>query len=535
MNSRQPSVVGRTSRAARVLLDPLRGPTTQACSKAGQAGREAGRGPGGPPHFVFPLWLLLSTALLAAAQPAFRAQTQLVQVSVIAQDQQGKPVADLRREEFQILDNNSPQEIRLFLSETERSNAASPEPKAPGTFTNQIAPRSGYSVIAFDTLVTEVADTGGSGAVWAKGKALQMLRTLPPDDTIAIYATGKKLQVIGEFTRDRESLERQLRAWKPSVDTPEIGRASCSDVRPHGIGDCIRHDALRRVAGTGDELGQIAEHLAGIPGRKNLIWIAYQFPMSPATVQKLKNANIALYPVDAHGSTIALPRDKSELSAPLRALAAMTGGVAYFDRDDLDVAIREALEDGRISYTLGFYPSADDRASQIHQLAVRVSRPGVTLRYRTSYQIEAPRPASANPKADLTQALNRPIDATAIPIRASVVRTGDRLNLETTLDIPSLELTPKQNLWTGTIDVVARFTAADGSLAGEVFYQTMALNLRQTTYDKAVRSGFVYHNQLTIPAKAVELTLLFANRASGKLGTLTIPLSEIEAGTGNAK
>ncbi len=457
---------------------------------------------------------------------------------MIAQDKQGKPVSDLRREEFHIFDNNSPQEIRLFLSETERSNRTPPEPKASGTFTNQIGPpagsRSGHSVIAFDTLATEFAYQGGSGAAWAKQKALKMLRVLPPDDDIAIYATGRKLQVIREFTTDRDSLERQLRMWKPSVDTPSVATALCIG-RPEAIAGCLHVEAVKQAMGTAGEIEQVADHLAGIAGRKNLIWIAGEFPIGPAAVQKLKNADIAIYPVDAHGSVIGLKTEKSAINSPLRALAAATGGVAYFGQDDLDVAIRETLEDGRVSYTLGFYPSDEDRTSQVHQLAVRVSRPGVTLRYRSSYQTEAPRPVSANPKDDLTKALNRPIDATAIPIKANLSRSQDRLNLKATLDMASLALTPNQNLWTGKIEIVARFTAADGGLAGQVFYQTMTLNLSQSTYDKAAREGLSYHNQLTIPAKAVELKLLFANLASGKLGTLTIPLSEIETATANAK
>src|SRR5277367_2073008 len=104
-------------------------------------------------------WLFLLAAV-AAAQPSFRTETQLVQVSVIAQDKQGKPVANLRREEFQIFDNGVPREIRLFVAETEKPNVAAPEVsasnKAPNTFTNQIASpagaRSGYSVILIDNL-----------------------------------------------------------------------------------------------------------------------------------------------------------------------------------------------------------------------------------------------------------------------------------------------------------------------------------------------------------------------------------------------
>src|ERR1035441_6631543 len=47
-------------------------------------------------------------------------------------------------------------------------------------------------------------------------------------------------------------------------------------------------------------------------------------------------------------------------------IAALTGGVASYLRNDIDVAIREAIDDGRVSYTLGFYPSGGDRAVPVH-------------------------------------------------------------------------------------------------------------------------------------------------------------------------
>ena len=53
-------IAGRTSRTARVLLDPHFG------GKTGQAGREAVRGPGGPSHFVVGSVLCLLCLLLAA-------------------------------------------------------------------------------------------------------------------------------------------------------------------------------------------------------------------------------------------------------------------------------------------------------------------------------------------------------------------------------------------------------------------------------------------------------------------------------------
>src|SRR5580704_11413136 len=93
----------------------------------------------------------------APTDPTFRATTKLVQLSVVAHDSKGAPVADLRREEFQILDNGVPQEIRVFVAETEKSNASLPQ-LAPNTFTNRISSSTRNSVILFDNLLTRFGD-----------------------------------------------------------------------------------------------------------------------------------------------------------------------------------------------------------------------------------------------------------------------------------------------------------------------------------------------------------------------------------------
>ena len=45
---------------------------------------------------------------------------------MIAEDKEGKPVTDLRLNDFQLRDNGSSQDIRLFLNESERSTVALP-------------------------------------------------------------------------------------------------------------------------------------------------------------------------------------------------------------------------------------------------------------------------------------------------------------------------------------------------------------------------------------------------------------------------
>jgi len=45
-----------------------------------------------------------------------------------------------------------------------------------------------------------------------------------------------------------------------------------------------------------------------------------------------------------------------------------------------------------------------------------------------------------------------------------------------------------------------------------------------------LQSGVPYHKELKIPAKAVELKVLAGNLSSGRIGILTIPLSEVGSG-----
>ena len=451
---------------------------------------------------------------------------------MVAQNKDGKPVTDLRQEEFQLLDNGLSRDIQLFLNESERSSIE-PPPLPQGTFTNRGVSRrgthSGYSVIVLDTLLTLLADEnqGGSGTIWAIQKAVKALHSLPPGENVAIYATGYKLWVIREFTQDRESLERTLRKWRPAMDV---------------IPEELKVQVLRQ------EIEQIAGHVAAIPGRKNLIWVAYQFPIAPPVLQKLRTADVAVYPVDAHGSVIGLKSEKEMADWPLRALAEATGGVAYYDRDDVDVAIREAIDDGRSNYTLGFYSSGDDHASRMHQVAVRVTRPGVTLRYRNSYQTEPPHPPAPTTPADLVRALYSAADALAIPIQASARRVDlqtkqdtrndkmsrdrmkqVRLSFDAVLDATTLDLAPIQNRWAGKLEVVGQFMAADGSSAGDrpALAQTVDLNFTQPTWDDVTQRGLLYHHELKIPARAVQFRILIANMATGKIGTVTIPLSEV--------
>ncbi len=71
--------------------------------------------------------------------------------------------------------------------------------------------------------------------------------------------------------------------------------------RSRAEADSNRVASLQQSSISDDEIKAMADHLAGIPGRKNLIWLADHFALTPAALRKLIDAGVAVYPVDAVG------------------------------------------------------------------------------------------------------------------------------------------------------------------------------------------------------------------------------------------
>ena len=93
-------------------------------------------------------------------------------------------------------------------------------------------------------------------------------------------------------------------------------------------------------------------------------------PLYRRTIEMLNDANISIYPVDARGLIVFFPgADTSRIrgwSAYNQAIfestretmvgfADMTGGKAFYNRNDLDVAFQKAADDSSAYYMLGYY------------------------------------------------------------------------------------------------------------------------------------------------------------------------------------
>ncbi|MBA2305267.1 MAG: VWA domain-containing protein, partial [Acidobacteria bacterium] len=178
----------------------------------------------------------------------------------------------------------------------------------------------------------------------------------------------------------------------------------------------------RRITDTFTAIEELATHLEGIGGRKNVIWVSEAFAvpvgvgrqemlerMRRAT-RALSHAQAALYPVDARGlvGAISFASGKPSLTTfgtvrgnieSMEIVAEETGGRAFANTNALDRSIWSAVDDARFTYVLGYYPSSAFFDRGFRKIDVNVTRKKASVRHRAGYHASPP-PAQDTPARD---------------------------------------------------------------------------------------------------------------------------------------
>lgn len=509
--------------------------------------------------------------LVAAQQPVERATTRLVEVNVIAEDKKGNPVAGLTRDDFTVLDGGHVEKIGAFSVET-GGTAPNRDPLPANTFTNHVDRAAGGSVTAvlFDALNTRISDQA-----YARKQILDFLEQVKPDDRVALYALGRGVNVLQDFTNNIDSLRGALRKYQPEMHAETEAQGPAIDPGAIQLGswlnefglDLIDYYAKDRALRTVRCLVAIADHLERVPGRKNLVWVSGGFPvwigrnsaLQPdrarpdqqtfwpeieRAARALNRSNLAVYPVDARG--LLAPSDyspdrgsagnspesnKDSLPHTMEVLAERTGGKAFFNNNDLGRAFRQAEKDSKVTYVLAYTPSHDEWNGEFREIKLRVTRPGVRLRYRSGYFAlpdEAADPATRD--AVLAAAKWNPIDASRLGLTVRAIPLGKTtLDLEMYLDPADLRLKQADGEWRGELDVwLIQIGLKDRELRTAT--RVADLRLKDAAYRQAMsdRRLQVLDRVELVPG-ALLVRVLVRDPASGALGSVSIPLSQVRA------
>ena len=532
-----------------------------------------------------PCFLVVSTlAAVAASGPgpevparpsAPRVTSRIVEVSVVAEDKQGRPVVDLKAEELVLTDGGRPEPIVSFTAQALPSAAATAPATAlpPGTYTNRLDRLTGGSssvtAILFDGLNTPMARQS-----YARQQVLAFVRQVEPGNTMALYTLGRGLSVLQDLTRDPQPLIRALEQYRGELSA-ETGAAPLdtagTGLEPFGSWldeletNLIEHYAKDRALRTLRSLVAIANHLERIPGRKNLVWVSGSFPVwigrdrvrlperpSPGeqdlwpeidrAARALNRANLAVYPVDARGlmapldyqpERAAISRemqlvDRSGFAA-MNTLAERTGGEAFYNDNDLGRAFRRAAGDSRVAYRLGYQPSHEDWNGKFREIKIAVTRPEVRLRYRRGYFAQPDEPDDDWYRSGvLGAAMWSPVDATRLGLTVRPFPAApETLDLDIRIDARDVSLQPVAGGWQGRLDVWLVQLGPGDELLDTVSH-VAGLSLDARTFDEVRQSGELpLMERLKRDRKAVLLRVLVRDVVSGALGSVSIPLDRV--------
>jgi hypothetical protein len=259
-----------------------------------------------------------------------------------------------------------------------------------------------------------------------------------------------------------------------------------------------------------------------------------------ASIRALADANIAVYPVDARGlvgpnmlrMTQSLAPRRQEFDTMLN-FAEGTGGRALYNTNDIAGSIRKSIDDSRVSYLLGYYPSNEQWDGAFRELKVKVSRPGVEVRARNGYYaVPDTTVTTAQREAQLDDAIRSSLDSSELRLELTVdpVETANphQLKVRTKLDPTQLHMEENGGVWTDKLDVAWAEYDSTGRSLGTVT-QSINVKLSEQRRELIAREGIVFSETVDVRDGAVEARMAVRDAGSGAIGSVNIPLTRLFA------
>jgi len=354
-----------------------------------------------------------------SSTPTLKVKTQLTLEDVTVTDAKDKPVHGLTESDFTVKEDGNPQTIKNFQEYgTEPNTQAALSKLPPNVYTNQQATATNaVNILLFDNVTTGL--TGGlrrapENLMLETQQSLKYLKTMPPGTEVAILVLATGLHIVQGFTSDRDLLLAAVNSIKPE----SVPGTYLPPGRPDQAEYCMAMNTQSQM--TTDALEAVAAFVSGIKGRKNLIWFtpgipwltgggcADYTPQLHKAYSLLTAARVAVDPVDPRGlvactgpcgPNVGPNVSADELSA--ENIAESTGGKAYFNRNDLDAEVGEAIATGSDYYSLSYIPPLSKYDGNYHSIDVKVARPGLHLQYREGYtalDFAPPKPSRSDNK-----------------------------------------------------------------------------------------------------------------------------------------
>ncbi len=403
------------------------------------------------------------TILSAQKSPpslTIRSTTTLINVSVFIEESKGQNSRALTAQDFVLTEHGHVQHISFFAHNTKPASAHSGD--AVG-MRPEVGEYANYtSSAALETSTVLLLDALNNDRItWAEAwpSVLQFLRQISSPHNFSVYSIDllHGLRALQDPQQNINALN-QLRPDQPfpadlSSHSPFATQSSDNLAFSPRTADAEAAQLIAsgKVAALIPAINVIAQHMAGVPGSKSLIWFAGTFPEAykqqrdpiaeknrlqlVKALSALASTGTVIYPVDARGliPDHSFDAERQDIGVhPLPAgefgnslilhdfsnlleLAHYSGGKAYFNSNGLMQSMLDVLNNQQDSYTLGFY-SGYEPDDKFHPIQVKIIQSNVKLRYRPGYWFATP----TTFETPIINALSNPMTANQIHLEASL-------------------------------------------------------------------------------------------------------------------
>ncbi|MDA1186083.1 MAG: VWA domain-containing protein [Acidobacteria bacterium] len=509
----------------------------------------------------------------------FQVQIDYVEVDAIVTDADGNPVRDLGPEDFEVLEDNVPQDVQLFSF----VDVPIGSPDQPRRATALIEPdvRTNFE---FDgrlyVLMLDDLHTSFQRSEIVRNAAREFVEDhLAANDLAAVVhlsglgnngqnlTTNKRLlsEAIDKFVgRNLEGATanrlQQYRGASARPDNPEV----------HDIQDLLRFERAYNAESSMDGIAAVAQYVEGVRGlRKALLYFGegldynvldpFNNRAADTVINSVKDAiaaatraNAAIYTIDARGlSAEQVPielqgRPLAERNMGLspddiqneiflagqsmQTLSEQTGGYALVNSNDYGRAFDRIVRENSAYYVLGYYPTDAGRDDRFRTIDVRVTRPGVQVRARRGY---VPPDGSATLPADdalgetsarLRNALYSPVPDKGLGMAMSAAAfkgEGGNASVLVTVRIDGdrFSFGERDGLLTDSLELSVM--AVDP--AGNVQHgsrQALDMTLRPETAEVVQAAGFRLQARLSLEPGRYQLRAGVLTRGTDSVGTV---------------
>ncbi len=526
--------------------------------------------------------------------------TRLIYVDVVVRDSSGHPVAGLTKADFAVKEDGKPQPIAFFDDGSRR------RPEQPAVAVSPTGPQAGIGIFsntapstspdrAANLILLDLLNTPQQDQLYATEQLLKFLKTLPPGHQMALFLLTDRLEMLQGLTGSSDQLIRAAQQLSPK--DKHLTRSGSERMQmidnitslallmghdPGGFAGHLKQDLDnedadtldRRVRVTATAFAQLAAACSGYPGRKNLLWLAEDFPIglraqlqldrSPlvsdalGTTGLLANLGIAVYPISLAGlQTTGIDassggagetslvtgagntlRDqfnaRNSLYDSVNDLARDTGGQAFHGTNDIAGALTRVVDDGSHYYTLAYRSPATKGDGTDHHIAVSLDKSGLQLSYRHSYMTLPEAQGSKGVDQELKASLQpEMLDSSQLRLSSALRVTPDHPTVAVDTNLNAADLTyttdPAGHRHTQLLVTLVAFSTTDTPKPIAETTGVLNLDLDPAQYNGLLQKGLQFREQISLKPGQYTLHLGVAETTTHRIGTLAMPVTTTTA------